>query len=67
MGLKIRHLIQNQGVLGVCRLLIGPAGKEIRGIVKIVSFKTTLFEFKNNVLIYKLSISTCKSFLETNL
>ena len=43
MGLKIRHLIQNQGVLGVCRLLINPASQELRGIVKIVSFKTTNF------------------------
>jgi hypothetical protein len=36
MGLKIRHLIQNQGDLGIGRFLIAVSVILLRGIVKIV-------------------------------
>jgi hypothetical protein len=41
IGLKIRRLIQKQGVLGIKRLRIALSADELRGIVKMVSFKTT--------------------------
>ncbi len=54
MGLKIRDLIQNQGVLGNGGLLIGVCVIRLRGIVKIMSFKTTFFRFFVLICVYAL-------------
>jgi hypothetical protein len=47
MGLKIRRLILNQAVMGIGGLPIAVNVIQLRGIVKIVSFKTTNFQFAN--------------------
>lgn len=56
MGLKIRRLIQNQGFLGIGGLLIAVSLIRLRGIVKIVSFKTTNY-FQIPILISSIILS----------